>query len=661
MEGEAFQQKARSLIKNTLQEAHTGERLDEIVIGPGQVIKTNFANDAVNMRMSHMQHTGIYEMAQARSAGINVGAVVDTTRSQEELVNALTLTARTYRDKDQPLSRAVVYNDLVTNAAGEVVERSDQYATDVMEYGLAYPQVSRRARVMGVETSRATADIGKVIYGKQATNMSLSVEERSAASLVAKHIDKMEETGLSYFMGQGREALFGVDAGRKNAMNYATIPMEAAEEHVSNIILPHEIFRKLEVNVVNETGAMELVKLGSDRYLELAAHEVTLSVPRTSEATGAIVNSVFRHGFSQEAELATRESQDLVYQMFDLLSQRKHEAKLGPRSSDPMSMLARVVRKETDVDLTEEQINALVNRSMSQENKAAIIGSEYEKVAQSFKGVVEGTVDSATGEVLTRGVAETLREQGIIHASLRGNEAEAVIDTLTHYMPDIMGANNSDALLSGFGSRVVKSTEEGIILAPFENTEAARAVEELAPDLSAAVDSAAGSSAAAESAVQEAAARAARTAREADVAAQKSQAAIATALEEQAGLSGAYEKTKATLSPDKFKRFQVAAADFMDKNRKGIAIGAAIAGSALVARHFYKKHRENQQYESTMMLSEPEEGQRPYGAQEALLNARKTHSTSDPLDTAGVVGNLDRNKIGHSNMGPNKYNHLFRG
>jgi hypothetical protein len=33
----------------------------------------------------------------------------------------------------------------------------------------------------------------------------------------------------------------------------------------------------------------------------------------------------------------------------------------------------------------------------------------------------------------------------------------------------------------------------------------------------------------------------------------------------------------------------------------------------------------------------------------------------DPLATAGVVGNLDRAKIGHTNMGSNKYDYLFAG
>jgi hypothetical protein len=33
----------------------------------------------------------------------------------------------------------------------------------------------------------------------------------------------------------------------------------------------------------------------------------------------------------------------------------------------------------------------------------------------------------------------------------------------------------------------------------------------------------------------------------------------------------------------------------------------------------------------------------------------------DPLTTAGVVGNLDRNKIGHYKMGAQKNAHLFGG
>ena len=39
--------------------------------------------------------------------------------------------------------------------------------------------------------------------------------------------------------------------------------------------------------------------------------------------------------------------------------------------------------------------------------------------------------------------------------------------------------------------------------------------------------------------------------------------------------------------------------------------------------------------------------------------ARQSSSRRDPLVTAGVVGNLDRNKVNHTQMGANKYNHLY--
>jgi hypothetical protein len=44
---------------------------------------------------------------------------------------------------------------------------------------------------------------------------------------------------------------------------------------------------------------------------------------------------------------------------------------------------------------------------------------------------------------------------------------------------------------------------------------------------------------------------------------------------------------------------------------------------------------------------------------EDFMSGQNFSVTGDPLATAGVVGNLDRNKIGHTNMGPNKYDYLY--
>jgi hypothetical protein len=72
-----------------------------------------------------------------------------------------------------------------------------------------------------------------------------------------------------------------------------------------------------------------------------------------------------------------------------------------------------------------------------------------------------------------------------------------------------------------------------------------------------------------------------------------------------------------------------------------------------------KRGNENDLYDATMGPAPVEQGQRPYGIQEALMGNGQTSRRRDPLFTAGVVGNLDRQKIGHTSMGSNKNNHLF--
>ncbi len=102
--------------------------------------------------------------------------------------------------------------------------------------------------------------------------------------------------------------------------------------------------------------------------------------------------------------------------------------------------------------------------------------------------------------------------------------------------------------------------------------------------------------------------------------------------------------------------------DFYLKNKTKLGyagIGLAAAG---IGYYISKKHRESDLYDETMK-SQPTEPGNPRRAmqrsQASLVSPQSTRR--DPLVTAGVVGNLDRNKIGHTQMGPNKYNHLYGG
>ena len=100
----------------------------------------------------------------------------------------------------------------------------------------------------------------------------------------------------------------------------------------------------------------------------------------------------------------------------------------------------------------------------------------------------------------------------------------------------------------------------------------------------------------------------------------------------------------------------------LEKVKPKLAMGAIAVGAASAGYYLAKRNRTSKMYDETMR-------QQPYEntglVQEANFNIlqdnQQTSARRDPLVTAGVVGNLDRNKIGHTGMGPNKYNHLYGG
>lgn len=103
-------------------------------------------------------------------------------------------------------------------------------------------------------------------------------------------------------------------------------------------------------------------------------------------------------------------------------------------------------------------------------------------------------------------------------------------------------------------------------------------------------------------------------------------------------------------------------ADFYIANKPKIGFG--LLGLAAVGAGYYmsKKHRERSLYNETMEQQPYEMGRGvSYMNDSAQEFIRMNSIRKDPLATAGVVGNLDRNKINHTQMGNNKYNHLFGG
>lgn len=92
--------------------------------------------------------------------------------------------------------------------------------------------------------------------------------------------------------------------------------------------------------------------------------------------------------------------------------------------------------------------------------------------------------------------------------------------------------------------------------------------------------------------------------------------------------------------------------------------GLIAMGAAAMAGGYYlsRKKEERDSYNETLE-QQPIENYSQNNAMNAYTSSMTSLPSSrrDPLVTAGVVGNLDRNKIGHTKMGNNKYNHLYGG
>jgi hypothetical protein len=103
-------------------------------------------------------------------------------------------------------------------------------------------------------------------------------------------------------------------------------------------------------------------------------------------------------------------------------------------------------------------------------------------------------------------------------------------------------------------------------------------------------------------------------------------------------------------------------ADFYITNKP--KIGAGLLGLAAAGAGYYisKKYRERSLYNETLEQQPYEMGRGvSYMNDSAQEFIRMNSIRKDPLATAGVVGNLDRNKVNHTQMGNGKYNHLFGG
>lgn len=95
--------------------------------------------------------------------------------------------------------------------------------------------------------------------------------------------------------------------------------------------------------------------------------------------------------------------------------------------------------------------------------------------------------------------------------------------------------------------------------------------------------------------------------------------------------------------------------------KKPTAIGAGAVLAAGLGYYSYRKISEAGPYDETMDRQDTMPARAPRLDILSGSSQQVYSRIQDPLATAGVVGNLDRAKIGHTNMGSNKYDYLFAG
>ena len=618
-----FQERAEELVSETLRGAR-GLDVDptDIQMSNGKTISTNVHADRIhNISMSPMEATEIDQMLQAKAQDLSR---VVSPETFQPTAKGLSLTSDIYEGGTIP-----VRSGQILDTGGT---RSETYMQGVMDHALPYRTIDPRSRVAAEESARATSDIGKRILTDAART-----DPRYKP--VAQSTGDLSEFLQTFFMGQGKHVDFGTnptgDTEKIADASYALLPIKDVPGEVNRSVVPYDVFRNLEVQRPIE-GEMKTVKLGSQEFLTIpGSHKVTMSKVQLGTSSGdqSLINAIYHHQFPTDLKEAKAESESLAQQIMEaVIGKDAAKARRQPHAQLQASIESTLRENGYNKGLTLEHIKALV--SQDEEKSKRLFGESYETAAEAYRGVIAD-------------FGSTLRNEdtsGFGIGFLSGPEAKLYEEIQTRHKPELM--QSTDALSQDVVSQITEAHPLGFSVGPAYRETADDAAEQiLRMSLGESAEAAEGAGAAT------------RVLRHQE--ALNARQITAEAIASNTGKIA--DNIIVNNSPDPFEAIMMPTRQFYRENKKAFAIGAVAIGAALGARHLYKKHTQNELYESTIEEQEPEKFQRSYGAQHALLNAKPRSSSLDPLATAGIVGNMDRSKINHSNMSNSKNNHLFQG
>jgi len=652
---ELEQGRAKEIIQHVLDHARKGQEIDDAlkdVIPVGEEAKG--INLAVNPyyeavrppKLLQIEATSIDRMKEAQRVQGSMPAPSISTKA-EELADTLSTSSGYYGQENGSFRVPLVG----TKLGG--VEETTAFSETVFNRGLPFADLDPRMRLAAVNQARATSDIGKIIYETSSRATGTEAGVRTAHSALASEnvLSTLSELGISHAVAQGREDIFGasiIPAGRSDAVklsknSYFRTPVADMTASSERIIMNAADIMKLKI----PTAGGEAVQFGGEEFIKSQFNRFIDSPVKDSNFS--IINKYWT-----PTGLGKTQYTDLAEQVLELQSQRMRLAEgaekgyVAPKSRSEIQELANSIFNPSKgekapsydsigakdklyelarIESREEKRNYLKNLAKENNLHEEFYVAKYDRQVQHIAESIEqgGISAFAHKDILTESGTTIGNTNQILDNNeefLIGNkeidtQSQSNFSRMTGVMKDdesVIGAQYgptyNDSVLE---AKYVGESVESIHLKLHE--EELRAMEgfhSLAGDV-------------------------------------KNLPRVQQQVGKNVGKEAENVSTK----------FIEQGANFLRKNKKTAYFTLAAAAAAGVGYKMAKKKNENDLYESTIEAQPVEQGQRPYGIQEAMMNGRKS-STRNPMATAGVVGNLDRNKVGHTKMGPNKHGNLFK-
>lgn len=606
--------KARQYIQKTLAESRDASATENIILGSTK------AGDQISATVN----TG-----QWRTNDIHFTNIQATKFDQ--MVDAKAL-ASTITRTSEPLSAEALS---LTAGLDKVTMTPAKYSEALIKKGLPYAEMDMQTRILAVENAKATAKLGKTILANSASKeaQKISTLLGTDGRVVSENMGLLSEMGLQFFSGQGKNKIFDK---KYQDNSYFRLPTEnQTANRASKVIMTSDDFTELTLNKIG-ARADQSIKIGSEEFIKSKFNNFYTSFVNNGEQS--MVNQVFNPNMLGKESLDDLAEQVMTLQVKRYAAENTEGARVvnqaGVIKKDIVSLGKSIFGDHIDDTQQIEKLFSL--------DKAARL-AHLEAYDRSSVAINSGVNSVRNYQNTVEQLGTTIREGGIVAYTNADQEVvQAMVSAAERH-----GGAATDAVAKTQSSQMVLSSEGGVgaVFSQAQDMVIKRGVTQVTEGLDEA--------SAAEAAVE------AVTSSNKDAFNRFGEVAQSLSEDSAFASSARRANTGATggISAQEIK----AGSEFIRKNKKALVIGATVSFAAYGIHKLSQRKKENDLYDRTIETLPVESGNRPYGIQEALMKGDQSSSRRDPLFTAGVVGNLDRSKIGHSMMGSNKNSHLFGG